>query len=432
MMLKETRQRWLLAAFIVISYAAASPLQAQTTLDRIVAVVGNEIVLESELNANVQFYVFNNRVDPKTPGLKEKVLEVMVNEKLMLAKAIEDSIVVSEDEVNQELDRVIQQRVQQFGSEQQMVEAYGMPINRIKLEFRDEMRNQLLVSNLQRTRFGNINATRREVEEFFEAYRDSLPRVPEQVELRHIFIVPKVDEKTKQRAHARAEAILDSIRAGGDFADFARRSSQDPNSAAQGGDLGFVRRGALVPEFEEEAFALKEGEVSPVVETQFGFHIIELVERRGESVHVRHILIKVQRDESSDRETITLLEGLKDSVIKHDASFADLAKRHSEDSETKSLGGSLGTLPVDQLDPDIVKALQPISRGGVSDPVRVHIGDSYGYHIFLLENRILEHAMNLTDDWKTVEGFATSNKRTEQYNDWLAELHNSIYWQIRL
>lgn len=432
MVQRGSSKRWISIALLLGAVAPNVGLRAQTVIDRVVAIVGNEIILESELGASVQFYVLNNRVDPNTPDLKERVLDAMVNEKLMLAKAIEDSIVVSEEEVTQQLDNRIQQWIQQSGSEQRLVEFYGMPINRIKLEFRDDMRNQLMVSKLYDTKFRSMATSRREVEKFFATYQDSLPRVPDQVELRHIFVVPKVDEKTRGRTYAKARAIVDSIRAGGDFADFARRYSQDAGSAQQGGDLGFARRGLFVKEFEEAAFTLREGEMSDVVESGFGLHIIQLLERRGESVHPRHILIKIERDEESDQEAIDFLRTLRDSVLNRQASFPDLAKRHSEDEETKNFGGSLSLVPLDQLDTNIIAAVRDLKENEISDPTRVPYGDTHGYHIFLLEKRLPEHAMNLTDDWKMVEQFATTHKRNAEYARWLEELHRSIYWNVRL
>ncbi len=431
-MVQPSSKNWWLLVFLFFSFTIAEEaVRAQTVIDRIVAVVGNEIILESELAVQVQFVVFNNRLDPETPGLRREVLEAMVNDKLMLAKAIEDSIVVSEEEVSQELNRVIQERVQQFGSERLLEDFYGMPIGRIKLEFRDEMQHQLMVARLQQTKFGSISVSRREVEEFFEAFQDSLPRVPEQVELRHIFIVPKVDENTKARVYARTRTLRDSIIAGGDFTDFARRYSQDPNTAAQGGDLGFVRRGLFVPEFEEAVFALREGEISDIVETDRGLHIIQLLERRGESVHPRHILIKVELDETSDRQTIEFLQTLRDSILNNQVTFADLAMRHTEDEETKNVGGLIGLVPTEQLDPNILETVRELSKSEMSEPVRGPYGDSYGYHMFRLEKRVPEHAMNLKDDWTTVEQFAIAQKRNLKYARWLEELHQSIYWEVR-
>ncbi len=429
---RNRSSRWFLAILFLSAASVIETVRAQTVIDRIVAVVGNEIILESELNAQVQFFIFNNQLDPETPGLKRDVLQAMINEKLMLAKAVEDSIVVGEEEVTQQLDILIQQRIQQAGSERRLEEIYGKPINRLKLEFRIEMQKEIMKERVYRTKFESIKVTRRDVENFFSAYQDSLPRVPEEVELRHIFVVPKIDEETKARAYSLARTILDSIRAGGDFEVFAQRYSQDPNTIDQGGDLGFVRRGIFVPEFEEAVFALEEGEFSDIVETDRGLHIIQLLERRGESVHPRHILIKVERDETSDQQTIAFLQTLKDSMVNHKATFADLAMRHSEDEETRNIGGSIGLVPLEQLDPNIVTTVRDLKEKEISDPVRAPYGDSHGFHIFLLENRVPEHAMNLKDDWQTVEQFATAQKRNAEYSRWLEELHQSIYWEVRL
>ncbi|HMK38520.1 MAG TPA: SurA N-terminal domain-containing protein, partial [Bacteroidota bacterium] len=187
--------------------------QAQT-LDRVVATVENDLILESELNAQVQFYALNNKVDPATPGLKAQVLQSMINEKLVIAKAIEDSITVTDDEVQQQMDAVIQQRVQQYGSEARLEEMYGMPLSRIKREFREDLRKNLLAQKLQQQHLGNTTVGRFEVEEFYRTYKDSLPRVPEECELSEIGMAPKADEQAKAATRAKLKAILDSVRAG--------------------------------------------------------------------------------------------------------------------------------------------------------------------------------------------------------------------------
>ena len=187
---------------------------AQQVMDRIVAVVDNDPILESELNAQVQFFLLNNRLDPKTPGLRDQVLQSMINEKLIVAKAIEDSVTVTDEEVQQQLDAAIQQRVQQVGSEARLEEMYGMPLSRIKREYRDEMRKNLLAQRLQQQRFGAAQIGRFEVEEFFRTYRDSLPRVPEEVELAHIFIKPKFGEAEQIATRAQAAAAAGQHRRG--------------------------------------------------------------------------------------------------------------------------------------------------------------------------------------------------------------------------
>ena len=407
------------------------PVYGQT-LDRVVAVVDNEIILQSELNAQVQFYIFNNKLDPNTPGLKEQVLQSMINEKLILARAIEDSISVTDDEVQQQLDAVIQQRVQQFGSEAKLEEVYGMPISRIKREFRDEMRKNLLTQRMQQQRFGSASVSRRQVEEFYEAYKDSLGKVPEEVDLAHIYIKPGFDKAAHEAARAKAQSILDSIKAGADFAEMAKRYSEDQGSASQGGDLGFVRRGQFVSEFETAVFSLAEKQISGLVETEFGIHIIQLLERRGDAVHPRHILIRVPHTEASDSAAIALLDSIRTAVL-GGANFGELARKYSQDKDTAPLGGDLGTAELETIpDKTLYATVAAMKSGEISKPEKVQAGNSYGYHIVWLKKRTPAHALTLDGDYQRLETIALNYKRTKDYQAWLEELKSKIYWQSRL
>lgn len=401
------------------------------TLDRVVAVVGNDPILESELDAQVQFFVFNNRLDPQTPGLKQQVLQSMINEKLIVAQAVEDSITVTDEEVQQQLDHVIQQRIQQVGSETKLEELYGMPLSRIKREFRDEMRKNLLSQRLQQQRFGSTQIGRREVEEFFAMYEDSLGTVPEEVELAHIFVRPKFDEAAKAEARRKAELLLDSIRTGADFGDLAQRHSQDPGSATRGGDLGMVRRGQFVKEFETAVFSMAEQQVSGIVETEFGLHIIQLLERRGEAVHPRHILLRVERTQAADDSVVAFLNSLRTRILAGE-SFTDLAKEHSEADDTAPIGGYLGTFELEQLDKNLYPVVAQLKEGEISEPAKLPVGNSYGYHIVQVRRRTPAHPMSLERDYHKIEAIALNYKRTHDYAAWLEELKTSIYWQSRL
>ncbi|MBM2845829.1 MAG: surA [Bacteroidetes bacterium] len=406
------------------------PVSGQV-LDRIVAVVDNDLILESELNAQLQFFIFNNKLDPNTPGLKEQVLQSMINEKLIVAKAIEDSVVVSDDEVQQQLDATIQQRVAQFGSESKLEEVYGMPISRIKREFRDEMRKNLLAQRLQQQRFGQAQISRREVEEFFAQYKDSIGQVPEEVDLTHIAIKLKPGASAKAAGRAKAQTILDSVKVGVDFAELAKRRSEDPGSAAQGGDLGFVRRGQFVKEFETAVFSLQPNQISGIVETDFGYHIIQLLERRGDAVHARHILIRVERTEADNQAIIAFLDSLRTRALNGE-SFAELAKKYSENEETAILGGSLGTAELQSINKSFYPTVAPLKQGEISEPARLAEGGFDGYHIVLLKRRTPAHPISLEQDYHRLEALALNYKKTHEYSAWLEELKGKIYWQSRL
>jgi peptidyl-prolyl cis-trans isomerase SurA len=409
-------------------------LAQQTVIDRIVAVVGKEYILLSDLNAQTEFFAFNNRMDPTTPGLKEQVLEGMVNEKLVLAEALQDTLLsVSDEEVGTQLDALIAQRIAlpQIGSEKRLEEMYGMTISKMKRDFRDDMRKQLLVQKLQQTRFGSVQTSRREIEEFFATFKDSLPAVPEELQLYHILRIPKIGQQSKAKVKEKAQVILDSIKAGGDFAELARRYSEDRGTATDGGDLGSWHRGQFVKEFEEIVFSLTENQLSDIVETSRGFHIIQLLERRGELVHARHILLQIGVDSSGVDEAKSFLESLKDSV-KNGMDFSDLARKYSEDKESGPMGGFLGKYTIDQFDESLLRAVSSLKPGEISDPVEVATGSTTGFHIIYLKQRIPEHAMNLEEDWKRIEQLASGYKRNNEYQQWLKKLRGEIYWTIRL
>lgn len=406
-------------------------LSAQTLVDRIIAVVDKEIITESELNERVMFLAVQNRVDPNQAGLKMQVLDGLISEKLVLAQALIDSIEVTDDEVARALDQQIANFVRQVGSEQRVEQMYGKSINRIKREYRSEIKKQLLVQKIRQQREAAISVTHREAEDFFTSFRDSLPQVPEEFELSHIYIVPKPDTALEAKTRKIMQSVLDSVHAGGDFADFAKRYSTDPGSAASGGDLGWEKRGAFVREFEETVFGMKEGDISRIVKTQFGFHIIQLLGRRGESVHARHILMKIDKGPASDSTTVDTLRTIRQRALKGE-SFAELANKYSEDEDTKTIGGDLGTLTADQLQPDFAGQIKEIKAGEISEPLRTVLGSSYGFHIIWMRKRTPPHAINLQDDFKRVQQLALYMKRNKQNAEWIDNLRKTIYVDIRL
>ena len=420
---------WMVFMYLFLLIPGALP--AQTLVDRIVAVVDKEIITESELNERVSFLAVQNHIDPTQAGLRMQVLDGMVSEKLVLAQALIDSVEVTDDEVTRALDQQIANFVRQVGTEQRVEQMYGKSISRIKREYRTEIKNQLLVQKIRQQREAALTVTHREAEDFFISFKDSLPQVPEEFELNHIYIVPKPDTAVEAKTRIIMQSILDSIHAGGDFAVFAKRYSTDPGSAASGGDLGWEKRGVFVREFEETVFGIKEGEISNIVKTQFGFHIIQLLGRRGESVHARHILMKVDKGPASDSAAIDTLQVLRKRAL-HGESFSELAIKYSEDEDTKTIGGDLGTLTADQLQPDFAAQIKEMKAGEISEPLRTVVGSSYGYHIIWMRKRTAPHIINLQNDFKRIEQLALYMKRNKQNAEWLDELKKTIYVDIRL
>ena len=410
-----------------------STLLPQEVLDRVVAVVDNEIILQSELEFQLNIFAAQRKVNPDSEGLRKQILNSMIDDKLVYAQSELDSIIITDEEITQRIDYQIQVFQQQYGSIQRIEEMYGMSIERIRRELRDDVRKNLMVQRMQQTKFASVEASRREVEEFFHTYKDSIGQIPEKLTIYHIFRNPKANDRIKKKAHNLAQALLDSIKAGADFAILAKKYSNDPGSASQDGDLGFVKRGIFYPEFEAAAFALDEGEISDVVESPVGFHIIQLLERRGESIHTRHILIKIEPDDDADLETIEFLSDLRDSVINSNATFQDYAKRYSEDKETASFGGDLGTFYINQLDKNLLDIVSKQTQGEISFPRRLdYAPGTYGYHIVYLEERVAQHPADLDEDYKEIKRLADEYKKQIEYEQWIKDLKDEIYWELRL
>lgn len=418
---------------LIFIFSILTILNAQQTLDKIVAVVGNEIILQSELNLQAAYVAAQRNIDPDSEKLKQTILERMIEEKLLYAQAELDTIQVSDQDVEMQLENQLNFFISQYGSQDRLEQAYGMGIDKIKRELRDEVRKSLMSQMVQQKEFGKIEVTRREVREFFETNKDSLGTIPERFELKHIFINPQKSDRLKIRAKEFANTLLDSIKNGADFAKLARENSDDPGSAKQGGDLGFVKRGVFFPEFEAAAFQLEEGELSDVIETPVGFHIIQMLERRGESIKTRHILVKVKSDDEADFAAIELLNEIRDSLVNGHKSFEYFARKYSDDDETAKNGGNLGTFEVSQLDDKLKERVYELSVGEISYPKRLDLDNrSYGYHIIKLVNRTPEHRPVLDEDFDEIKRLAIYNKRQKLYSKWIEELKEKIYWDVKI
>lgn len=406
---------------------------AQEVLDKVVAVVDNQFILLSELEFQTQLLAYQKKLNPNDPELKKAVLNSLIEEKLMLAQAELDSIKVTEDEVNRQLEIQIENFIQQFGSKEKLEQAYNRPLEKIKREIREEIRNNILIQKVQEQKFGRLEVSRYEVEQFYKQYKDSIGKVAEEVELAQIFIQAKLSEEDKNVIKEKLKTILDSIKAGGDFAYFAKKYSEDQATANDGGDLGYVRRGMFFKEFEEVVFTMKEGEISDIIETPVGFHIVQLLDRRGETVKVRHILLKLKVSENSEKKIIDLLNAIRDSILTGKKDFAYFARIYSEDKSTSQFGGEMGKVPLQDLDLDLRNLISTMKEGEITKPRKLVISkDIYGYQIVLLKKKIPEHEPDLDLDYDKLSQLTLYYKRQKVYQDLIQELKKQVYWEIRL
>lgn len=421
---------FILIAGLLISSAARS----QQTIDGVAAVVGNEVILVSDLNTLIAQYGFQNKVnvynDPALlKNLSNQMLQRMIDEKVLLIKADEDTIRADEDRVEQILTQQVNNFIQQVGTQEKLEEYYGMPLPKIKKEMRQQIANRLIIEQLRQKRFSNIKVSRREVENFYEQYQDSLPKVDETVDISHILIQVTPSDESYQAAYDKITRIKTMLGEGQDFMALAKQYSEDPSVASNNGDLGWVSRGDLVKEFEEAAFALEDGEISDIVQTQFGFHLIQLVERQGEKIHVRHILVQLQPTKADEERVVNRLNEIRQQILSGSATFEEMALQNSDDPNVQTDKGHLGTFAINAFQiKGFEEAAKKLKVGEISEPFRT----DFGYHIIMLNDREASHTLTLDNDWQQIEQIAAEFKTNQQFEKWLAELREEIPIDVKI
>ena len=373
---------------------------AQKEGDRIIAVVGNDIILESDLQYQVQLYARQNQISQINPAIAQQIFQQMLVEKILYAKAEQDSISVKDEEVGKELDYRVKSLIDQFGSEQKVEQIYNMSLGKIRLTLKEDLVKKMMVDKLKRKKFPmGFKASDSDVRKFYEAYKDSIPQSPDEYELAHIYLSRKVSDAEKIIAKEKALKILDSLKTGSDFSALAKRNSDDSLSAINGGDLGFAKRGSFVKPFEDAVFTMKVDEISEVVETEFGYHIIKINEIKKDEVRSQHILVAYPKLESSDIETINFLKDLREKLESKQITFEDAAKQYSQDQETKDKKGYLGFVAVDRIDSLELEYINKLNAGELTNPVRVGSDKNYGYELIKLISKSPSHTLTIEIDY---------------------------------
>lgn len=399
-------------------------------IDKIVAIVGDEMIMQSDVQS--QAYLLAQQdptIDPNDQKIQKYILNQLINEKLVLIKAKEDSITVSDEEVDQRWQFQLNALVERYGSEKRIEDLYGMSIPRLKSEYIDEIRKFLLIEKMKEKKFGNIKVTEREINELYEQYKDSLPTLPEQVEIFQIVKNISAPEDIWRQKYELAKRVRDSIIQTGDFVRFVKAYSDDISTVNSGGELGWIARGNLFPEFEKAAFNLQYREVSPPIETPLGFHIIQLLGKSKDSVLVRHILFKITPSEVEIASTKRFLDSVRNLFYKG-INFEELAKKYSEEVETRGAGGFLGRFPIKDLPENLRSVVDTLPTGEVSPPVLYKTHPNESYHIIYKKRIIPPHKPTPQTDYKELEQFFTAYKQNRLYLEWINELRKSIYWEI--
>lgn len=412
------------------------------TIDEIVAMVGDKILLRSDVNGYVFNLVQQSQI-PYTDDLWNEALQNMINQKVLAEHAARDTTIeVTDDQLDQLLDARVAELSAQVGGQAEVENLYGKSIIQIKDDLRDDFRDQLLAEQFQGRKLQQIRITPTEVREWFASIPvDSLPVLPEAVRISHIVRFPEVTDAAREDAQIIIAAIRDSIvTAGASFEEMAQTFSDDPGSASRGGLYSGSRLADFVPEFSAVASRMEPGKVSEIFETQFGLHILRVNDRKGDLVDLNQILIQFDRRKFDASGAIDVLTNLKDSVLTDGASFAALATTMSEEEFTATRGGRIvdprtqeRDLYVEALGPSWVKTLVLLEEGEISDPVEVELLDGRrGYHILKLEKRIPEHQVSMQTDYKLIERLALRDKQSEVMQEWFMELREDVFVDIKV
>lgn len=430
-----------LVIFFGLLLIASTNVWAQKkSLDNIAAVVGGAIILKSDLEMQYAQYLAQGNAD--NSEVRCYFLQQLLTQKLLSQQAVIDSVTVTEDQVDDEIDRRLRSMTSRAGGQEKLEQFLNRSVIQYKDEIRPDIREQLVANKMQGKITEGISVTPSEVRTYFEAIpKDSLPYYNTEVEIGEIVLNPKLTKAEKEKFRDKAEALRLRIKGGEDFGTLARLYSQDPGSAREGGELGFMDRGGLVKEFAAMAFKLKPGELSPVFETEYGFHFLQVIERRGEQVNVKHVLIKTEPTPESLTRIKTHIDSIYTKVLDKKIDFATAASLYSDNNETKYNGGMLLNaenvqtrttyIPTDKLDPQVFLTVDTMKVGGYSQPFSFTAADGkQGYRLLYLKSKTGPHKSSLDQDYPKIKEVANEDKVNRTLSQWFEKRKKSTFVRV--
>ena len=439
------KRNWIIIALLFLALPMMAQNRQTQVIDKVVAVVGKNIILQSDIENQYIQYRLQGMAEGTGKEVRARILEDLLLQKLMLNQAEMDSITVTDEQVEAELNRKIQWFIARIGSKEKMEAQFGKSMSEIKDEVRQASKDNMLQEQVQAKIMENVVVTPKEVKDFFNNIpKDSLPTISPSYEIVQIVKRPPVsiDEKlqVKDRLYQIRKRILEGESS---FATMAVLYSEDPGSARQGGELGFAGKGVYATEFENVAFNLRDGEISDVVETQFGFHIIQLIERKGETVNCRHILLTAKVPVEALEKAQNQLDSVAQLIRNGDITFEDACKKFSDD-DSKSNGGYLNNAAtggnwlslqdMQELEvsyPEYKNLAFVISRlevGEISDPVPMTTNENNDvFRLVMVKRKTEAHQANLTDDYNLIQNWALGQKRQEAIGKWVSNKAAKAY-----
>ena len=423
------KNHFLPTLFLFLFASISIEAQPPVVVDKVVSAIGDRIILHSDVEEQVAYIESQQGVIPEEGRCF--ILDQLLTQKLLLVQAAKDSVVVTDEEVSQQVEARIQHILRLMnGDEEQFRAYYGMSLSEVREKFNEDMEAQLLTQRMQAQVVQNVSVTPSEVKDYFKRIPvDSLPYFNSEVEIAEIVVKPQISKAELDRAKALIEDIRNKIiNEGEDFVQLASIYSDDPGSKGRGGDLGWVRRGELVPEFEAAVFRLDRNEYSKPVRTEYGYHLIQLLERRGNAVNARHILIKPQITQIEKDLALAKLDTIKQLILTDSLTFIKAVRKYSDDEQSKNNAGMMsnpntGTsiFEISELPHEVYFAVDTLTVGSISNPVEFDdfTGDPT-YKILMLRSKTDPHQANLKDDYSKIQRAALEEKKMNYLSEWIS------------
>ncbi len=432
------RRRAALVVPVLLAALAGAPLIA-VAAERIMAIVNMEAILESDVEDALRQAMAQYRVDPgdstSVAQLRKEVLKQLIDEQVILAEAARQGVTVPKAQVDQSVDQQLQTVKSRLGTDEQFrkaLEQEKLTEPALRQKYATELRKQLLVTKMvDREVQSKTTVTDGEVRTYFTAHRDSIGKAPERLKLAAVVLAFEPDSAQVKRARAKADSLRAVIVKGKPFADVAAAASDDP-SGARGGDLGTFARGTMVPEFEEEVFALKPMDLSKPIRSRYGFHIVQVLEHQAatdsseERVHARHILVQMKPTPADEERARKRATGVRDSLMAG-GDFATFARRYSSDSASRDSGGLLGEIPLPNLPPTFQEPVSGLRVGEISVPLK---GEA-GYYVFKLLGRIPESDYKYEDIKDDLRKIVLNQKLRDSYQRWLDRIRKNVNVEMK-
>ncbi len=415
--------------YAIVFAAVTSFLLNADVLDKIAAIVGDEVILQSEIEQVVSQKRYSSRYGFDEVSFRQAVMNEMINSKVLYYAALKDSTIsVSDEDVQRVLDSRINSIIEQIGGEDKLEKMYNTTVSELKKQYRSEIRKGMFIEKIKSKQGQRVSVNRDEVEKFFENYKDSLPPVKASISLSQLVIRFSDKAINETKSVDFLKDIKNKILIGElSFEEAAGKYSHDEASAEKGGNIGSTSRGDLVAEYERAAYNMSEGEISDPVKSKFGFHLIKLNSKSGEKISSSHILIMPEKNIENDSEAFDFALTIRDSVLSKNMTFEEAVRKYSGDEKTKYTGGNIGSMKIDEMDRKYSDLFASAQIGYLSDPVK----EKDGYYIYKIADREGDHNIDLSTDYNLLKSMTLERKKYDHIKKWIEETKKNVYIEVK-